>query len=200
MTLAQAAAIYKSMTSRPRRLRDVGPAGTGKTHVAAAAARLWTLAGKGDVILLAPSQEAANVLRQATSGAYPVYNTAQFLGHLEGRRGARGPVEIRPGTLLLADESSMTSMADLRDIAQHAGDNGATLRLLGDDGQLTAPEGGGGLSLITRSQEHVQLAEPKRFTAGWEADASLRVRTGDTAVLDEYEEQAGFAAAAPSTR
>ena len=61
-------------------------------------------------------------------------------------------------------------------------------RPFGDDGQLTAPEGGGGLSLITRSQEHVQLAEPKRFAAEWEADASLRVRTGDAAVLDEYEE------------
>ena len=35
----------------------------------------------------------------------------------------------------------------------------------------------------------MQLAEPKRFAAGWEADASLRVRTGDAAVLDEYEEQ-----------
>jgi AAA domain/TrwC relaxase len=188
-TLAQAAATHRALTSDRTGYAIVGPAGTGKTHVAAAAARMWTLAGKGDVILLAPSQSAANVLRDATGGAYPVYNTAQFLGHLEGRRGARGAVEIRPGTLLLADESSMTSMADLRDLAQHAGDNGSTLRLFGDDGQLTAPEGGGGLSLMTRSQEHVQLAEPKRFAAGWEADASLRVRTGDAAVLDEYEEQ-----------
>ena len=82
----------------------------------------------------------------------------------------------------------MTSMADLRDIAEYAAENGSVFRPLGDDGQLTAPEGGGGLSLITRSQEHVQLAEPKRFAAEWEADASLRVRTGDAAVLDEYEE------------
>ena len=189
VTLAQAAATHQAMTGDRTGYAIVGPAGTGKTHVAAAAARMWTLAGKGDVILLAPSQEAANVLRQATGGAYPVYNTAQFLGHLEGRRGARGPVEIRPGTLLLADESSMTSMADLRDTAKYADDHGSVLRLFGDDGQLTAPEGGGGLSLLTRSQEHVQLAEPKRFVAGWEADASLRVRTGDTGVLDEYEEQ-----------
>ena len=189
VTLAQAAAAYQAITSDRTGYAIVGPAGTGKTHVAAAAARLWTLAGKGDVILLAPSQAAADVLRKATHGAYPVYNTAQFLGHLEDRRGARGPVEIHPGTLLLADESSMTSMADLRDIARYAAENGSALRLLGDDGQLTAPEGGGGLSLMTRSQEHVQLAEPKRFAAGWEAEASLRVRTGDAAVLDAYEEQ-----------
>ena len=189
LTLAQAAAAYQAMTSDRTGYALVGPAGTGKTHVAAAAARMWTAAGKGDVILLAPSQAAANVLRQATGGQFPVYNTAQFLGHLEGRRGALGPVEIRPGTLLLADESSMTSMSDLRDISAYAAENESVFRPLGDDGQLTAPEGGGGLSLMTRSQEHVQLAEPKRFVAGWEADASLRVRTGDAAILDEYEER-----------
>ena len=188
LTLAQAAAVHQAMTSDRGGYAIVGPAGTGKTHVAAVAARMWTAAGKGDVILLAPSQNAANVLRQATHDQYPVYNFAQFLGHLENERGALGPIRINPGTLLLADESSMTAMADLRDTAQHAARNGAALRLLGDDGQLTAPEGGGGLSLITRSQEHVQLAEPKRFAAEWEADASLRVRTGDAAVLDVYEE------------
>ena len=188
VTLAQAAATHRALTNDRTGYAIVGPAGTGKTHVAAQAARMWTLAGRGDVILLAPSQSAADVLREATGGQHPVYNTAQFLGHLEGRRGARGPVRIEPGTLLLADESSMTSMADLRDTARHAAGNGSTLRLFGDDGQLTAPEGGGGLSLMTRSQEHVQLAEPKRFAAGWEGDASLRVRTGDGAVLDTYEE------------
>ena len=188
LTLAQAAALHQALTSDRTGYAMVGPAGTGKSHVAAKGAGMWTEAGKGDVILLAPSQNAADVLRQMTGGQYPVYNTAQFLGHLEGERGALGPIAIRPGTLLLGDESSMTSMADLRDAAKYAADNGSALRLLGDDGQLTAPEGGGGLSLITRSQEHVQLAEPKRFAAEWEADASLRVRTGDAAVLDEYEQ------------
>ena len=188
LTLAQAAALHQAMTSDRTGYATVGPAGTGKTHVAAMAAQMWTDAGKGDVILLAPSQAAADVLRQMTHDQYPVYNTAQFLGHLENERGALGPVAIKPGTLLLADESSMTSMADLRDLAAYAADNGSVFRPLGDDGQLTAPEGGGGLSLITRSQEHVQLAEPKRFAAEWEADASLRVRAGDAAILDKYEE------------
>ena len=188
VTLAQAAAIHQAMTSDRTGYATVGPAGTGKTTVAVAEARMWRDAGKGDVIFITPSQAAGNVIRQASNNEFPVYNFAQFLGHLENERGALGPVAIKPGTLLLADESSMTSMADLRDTAKYAAENGSVFRPLGDDGQLTAPEGGGGLSLITRSQEHVQLAEPKRFVAEWEADASLRVRTGDTAVLDEYEE------------
>ena len=188
LTLAQAAALHRSITTDRTGYAMVGPAGTGKTHVAAMAAQMWKDAGKGDVILLAPSQTAADVLRQMTGGQYPVYNTAQFLGHLENERGALGPIAIKPGTLLLADESSMTSMADLRDLAAYAAETGSVFRPLGDHGQLTAPEGGGGLSLMTRSQEHVQLAEPKRFAAEWEADASLRVRAGDPAVLDVYEE------------
>ena len=188
LTLAQAAALHQSMTSDRTGYATVGPAGTGKSHVAAAGAKMWTDAGKGDVILLAPTQAAADVLRQMTGGQYPVYNTAQFLGHLEHERGALGPVAIKPGTLLLADESSVTSMADLRDLAAYAAETGSVFRPFGDDGQLTAPEGGGGLSLMTRSQEHVQLAEPKRFAAEWEADASLRLRTGDASVLDQYEE------------
>ena len=91
----------QAMTSDRTGYATVGPAGTGKSHVAAAAAQMWRDAGKGDVILLAPSQNAANVLRQMTGDQYPVYNTAQFLGHLEHERGALGPVAIRPGTLLL---------------------------------------------------------------------------------------------------
>ena len=200
LTLAQAAALHQSQTSDRTGYATVGPAGTGKSHVAAAAARIWTEAGKGDVILLAPTQAAADVLREMTGGQYPVYNTAQFLGHLEGERGALGPVAVNPGTLLIADESSVTSMADHRDLAAYAAETGSAYKPIGDDGQLTAPEGGGGLSLMTRSQEHVQLAEPKRFAAGWEADASLRVRAGDPAVLDKYEEHGRIRGAARSTR
>ena len=188
VTLAQAAALHASLTSDRTGYATVGPAGTGKTHVAAAAARMWRDAGKGDVILVAPSQAACNVLRDATNNEFPVYNTAQFLGHVEGERGKLGPVKINPGTLILADESSMTSLPDLRDIAMHAADNESVFRPIGDGGQLTAPEGGGGLALLTRSQEHVQLAEPLRFAAEWEGGASLRLRAGDTAILNKYDQ------------
>ena len=47
-------------------------------------------------------------------------NTAEFLGHLTGAREARGPKTLRPGTLLLLDEASMMSMADLAAIMRLA--------------------------------------------------------------------------------
>jgi hypothetical protein len=72
------------------------PAGSGKTRVLAEAARIWAEAGLGPVIGITPSQSARNTL---AAGVSVSYNAAQFLGHLPGRRGARGPVRIGPGTL-----------------------------------------------------------------------------------------------------
>ena len=62
------------------------------------AGRAWEAAGLGPVIGITPSQSARNTL---AAGVPESYNTAQFLGHLPGQRGARGPVAIGPGTLLL---------------------------------------------------------------------------------------------------
>jgi hypothetical protein len=82
----------------------------------------------------------------------------------------------------------MTNIEDIRKLASLAGANAAKILILGDDGQLTAVEGGGGMRLITREQEHAQLVEPVRFAAEWEGEASLRLRTGDAAVLTEYDQ------------
>ena len=93
------------------------PAGSGKTRVLAEAARIWAEAGLGPVIGITPSQSARNTL---AAGVPVSYNAAQFLGHLPGRRGARGPVRIGPGTLLVIDEASMLSGPDLADLIAYA--------------------------------------------------------------------------------
>jgi hypothetical protein len=92
----QAAAALAALTGG--RLVSVinAPAGSGKTRVLAEAARIWAEAGLGPVIGITPSQSARNTL---AAGVPVSYNAAQFLGHLPGRRGARGPVPIGPGTL-----------------------------------------------------------------------------------------------------
>jgi hypothetical protein len=43
----------------------------------------------------------------------------------------------------------------------------------------------------------VQLAEPVRFTAAWERDASLRVRQGDPTALDDYDQHGRIRGAPP---
>ena len=88
------------------------PAGSGKTWVLTAAGQAWAAAGLGRVIGITPSQSARNTL---AVGVPESYNTAQFLGHLPGQRGARGPVQLRPGDLVLMDEASMVANPDLAD-------------------------------------------------------------------------------------
>jgi hypothetical protein len=187
LRLDQAAAAFVALTSNRRAEILVGPAGSGKTVTAAAAARLWREAGMGPVHGLTTSQAARNVLREA--GVDVADNTAVFLGHLAGQREARGARPVAPGTLLLLDEASMMSIADLAAIMRVAAARNCRVLITGDHEQLAAVEGGGGMMMLARQLGYVQLAEPVRFTHEWERDATLRLRAGDTSVLAQYEEQ-----------
>jgi hypothetical protein len=182
LRLDQAAAIWHVLTS-PRAAEVItGPAGTGKTRALAAAARCWG----GPVVGTATSQNATNELRQA--GVTVAANTTQLIAGLAG---------IRPGSLILVDEGSMVSMAHLAALVDHAARNGCKLVLAGDQQQLDAVEGGGAMMLLASRLGYVQLAEPVRFTAAWERDASLRLRQGDPAALDDYDQHGRIHGAPP---
>jgi len=186
LRLDQAAAAHLVLTSARRAEVLAGPAGSGKTRTVAEMARIWRDAGMGEVIGLTTSQTARNVL--ADAGITEAYNTARFLGHLHGRREARGPLSVEPGSLLILDEASMMSIADMAAILTIARDQSCKVVIAGDHQQLTAVEGGGAMMMLARRHGYVQLAEPQRFTAAWERDATLRLRAGDVTVLAEYEE------------
>ncbi len=134
---------------------------------------------------ITPSQSARNTL---AAGVPESYNCAQFLGHLPGQRGARGPVQLRPGDPVLMDEASMVSTPDLADVITQAAAAGTKVILAGDTQQLQAVENGGGMSLLADALGYAQLTEPVRFRAAWEQQASLRLRDGDTSVLAEYDQ------------
>jgi hypothetical protein len=64
--------------------------------------------------------------------AVPVsYNSAQFLGRLPGRRGARSPMETSQRPLLLVDEASTMSGPDLADLIAYAQDHDGKVILAG---------------------------------------------------------------------
>jgi AAA domain-containing protein len=159
-------------------------AGSGKTRVLAEIARIWAIGG-GAVIGITPSQSARNTL---AAGVPRSYNSAQFLGHLPGRRGARGAVPIGPDTLLLIDEASMLSGPDLAGLIAYAKARGAKIILAGDLSQLQAVQNGGGMSLLAQTLGYARLARPVRFRHAWEQQASLGLRDGDTTVLAEYDQ------------
>jgi len=181
----QAAAAWSMLTDGRRVSVLNAPAGSGKTHVLAALRRAWESAGLGPVIGITTSQSARNTL---AAGIPESYNTAQFLGHLPGQRGARGPLPIVPGSLLSVDEASTVSGPDLADLISLAEATDSKVILAGDTGQLQAVENGGGMALLADQLGYVQLAQPTRFRASWEQAACLRLRAGDASVLAEYDQ------------
>ncbi len=171
--------IYEGLTSRRRVSVGVGPAGSGKTHTVAAGAKAWEANG-GEVIGLTCAQAARDVL--AAAGIKDSYNTTKFLMRFE-----RG-MPMRPGTLFVVDEGSMVSMNHLARIIDLADKHDCKVFLTGDHEQLAAVESGGGMTMLANHLGHTQLAVPVRFKAGWERDASLRLRGGDKTALDAYAE------------
>ena len=144
LTAEQSAAVLSVLTDGKRVSVINAPAGSGKTRVMTEAARVWAAAGR-PVVGITPSQSARNTL---AAGVTESYNTAQFLGHLPGQRGARGPLDITEDTLLLVDESSMIPTPDLADVVSLAEERSAKMVLAGDTGQLQAVENGGAMSLL----------------------------------------------------
>ncbi len=181
----QAAAALSALTDAKRVSVINAPAGSGETHVLTEIGQAWAAAGLGPVAGITAAQSARNTL---AAGVPMSRNSAQFLGHLPGHRGARSPIETGPTPLLLIDETSTMSGPDLADLIRYAETRDGKVILAGDTSQLQAVENGGGMSLLAGALGYARLAEPVRFRAAWEQQASLRLREGDTAVLADYDQ------------
>jgi hypothetical protein len=181
----QAAAALSVLTDGKRVSVINAPAGSGKTRVLTETGRAWTAARLGPVVGITASQSARNTL---AAGVPQSYNAAQFLGHLPGRRGARGPVDTGQAPLLMIDEASTMPGPDLADLISYAEARSGKVLMAGDTSQLQAVENGGGMSLLADALGYARLAEPTRFRAAWEQAASLRLHDGDTTVLAAYDE------------
>ncbi|BCR81699.1 MobF family relaxase [Arachnia rubra] len=146
----------------------IGPAGAGKTTamrvatqaIASAGARTWGVT---------VSAAAAEQLETATG--MPSVTIAKWLHeHRQGR------LNIQPGDVVVVDEAGMASATDLAAITRTARNNGAFVRLVGDDRQLQAIGAGGALKMLTHEADVVRLETLHRFTDEHEAAASLRLR------------------------
>jgi hypothetical protein len=89
--------------------------------------------------------------------------------------------------VLVLDEATQASTADLAMIQEAAKQAGARLNPVGDTEQLGSPEAGGMLQLLAQEVPSAELHEVRRFDAQWEADASVRLRSGDFAVIATYD-------------
>lgn len=161
----------------------IGPAGTGKTTTLASLRKTWELAhGRGSVVGLAPSADAAQVL--ADDLGIRTENTAKWLHeHDQGRW------HLRRGQLMIVDEASLSGTLALDRLAAHAHQTGAKLLLVGDWAQLGAVDAGGALGMLARDLDTTpELHDVRRFHNPWERQASLKLRIGDTGALTAYAE------------
>jgi len=186
----------------------------------------------GTVVGLAPSAAAAAVLREeitgrdgnpegtadGPTGADPALSPgsvstdtlAKLLWHVrDGSVDAPStPGWVRgigPDTLVILDEAGMAGTLDLADAVDWLLTRGATVRLVGDDQQLSTVSAGGVLRDLARTHGAVTLSQVLRFThpptgpangsragaAGGEPNhaegaASLALRDGDPAAIAYY--------------
>jgi AAA domain len=179
----QAALVRQMCTSGARLQLAIAPAGAGKTTAMRAITLAWSHDG-GQVLGLAPSAAAAAVLAEQTGiRADTLAKLTWSLRHGELPDWAAA---VGPSTLLIIDEVGMADTLTLDTAVQFAIDQGASVRLIGDDQQLAAIGAGGVLRDITQTHGALQLTELHRFTNPGEAAASLALRDGKSTALNYY--------------
>ncbi len=178
-------AVVMMLTAAAATTVLIAPAGAGKSHTVAEFSRLWTSFTGRRVIGLTTSTNAARVLEH--EGLAESYNIAEFLGKTEGSHEPRRPVPLHQGDVLVLDEASQLSTADLAMIGEAARQAGARVIATGDTAQLGAVEAGGMFRLLAQEVPAAQLHEVRRFTAEWERQASVRLRDGDLAAAAAYD-------------
>ena len=181
----QRGAVQMMLTTTAATAVLVAPAGAGKSHTMAAFARLWTTFTGRRVIGLTTSTNAARVL--AHEGLAESYNIAQFLGKTEGSDELRRPVPLHRDDVLVLDEASQLSTADLALIGEAARQAGARIIATGDTAQLGAVDASGMFRLLAREVPAAELHEVRRFDAEWERHASIQLRDGDPAAIAAYD-------------
>ncbi len=141
----------------------VAPAGAGKSHTMAEFARLWTTLTGRRVIGLTTSTNAARVLQH--EGLAESYNIAEFLGKTEGSDELRRPVPLHQDDVLVLDEASQLSTADLAMIGEAARQAAARITATGDTAQLGAVEAGGMFGLLSGETANARYEEWSARTA-----------------------------------
>jgi hypothetical protein len=94
-----------------------------------------------------------------------------------------------PGDVVLVDEAGMAGTLLLDQLVQLAASRGAVVRLLGDDRQLPAVEGGGALRLVADAPGTPVLSTLYRFNDPGEAEATLQLRIGNASAVDWYHQR-----------
>ena len=177
LNAGQAALVTEMATSGARVQLAIAPAGAGKTTAMRALTAAWT-AGGGDVVGLAPSATAATVLGEAIAARTDTM--AKLLWHLDHdpEHLPAWAGRIGPTSLVVVDEAGMADTLSLDRLIEFVTARGGSVRLVGDDQQLSAIGAGGVLRDVRATHGALHLTELMRFAGPAEGAASLALRDG----------------------
>lgn len=188
LNAGQATLVREMATSGARLQLAIAPAGSGKTTAMRALASAWADGG-GTIVGLAPSAAAADALRSQIDTQTDTL--AKLTHSLEQARetGAAMPdwvAGIDSSTLVVIDEAGMADTLSLDAAVSYILERGGSVRLIGDDQQLSAIGAGGVLRDIRATHGALQLTELVRFKDPAEGAASLALREGKAEALGFY--------------
>jgi conjugative relaxase-like TrwC/TraI family protein len=163
----------------------VGPAGTGKTTALRTATNLLNRAGK-PIFGVAPTAAAAQVLADETGMTADTLDKLLYEHHQPGRP-PHPAYDLAADTTIILDEAGTASIPNLAQLARLAQEKRWRVVMVGDPQQFNAVGRGGMFTHLTQTHDPVQLDEVHRFVHEWERTASLRLRTGDPTILNEYD-------------
>lgn len=197
LALLEALANGTQLTSGQRELVDamarsgrrvqlaIAPAGTGKTTAMRTLGAAWAESG-GTVVGLAPSAAAAKALADQLD--VPCDTLAKLTWSLDNPDQPQPAwmAAIGPDSLVVIDEAGMADTLSLDRAIDHIVGRGGSVRLVGDDRQLSAIGAGGVLADIEAAIGACRLTEVLRFDDPAEAEASLALRDGRAEALGYY--------------
>jgi len=183
LNAGQATLVREMATSGARLQLAVAPAGSGKTTAMRGLAQAW-VEGGGSVIGLAPSAAAADALRSQIDTQTDTL--AKLTHSLMTGDVPDWVAGIDSSTLVVIDEAGMADTLSLDAAVSYVLDRGGSVRLVGDNRQLSAIGAGGVLRDIHATHGALQLTELVRFTDPAEGAASLALREGNSEALGFY--------------
>ncbi|WP_268793754.1 AAA family ATPase [Mycolicibacterium wolinskyi] len=179
--------LVTEMATNGRRLAlALAPAGAGKTTAMAALSQAWRSSG-GRVLGLAPTAAAAIELGSDLNA--PTDTLDKYIQLAQNPGYSQIPAwfdTVDKSTLLIIDEAGKAGTLQLDTVISDAIAKGASVRLVGDDGQIASISAGGVLRDIAAETDALTLSQLVRFVAPEEGAASLALRAGDPAGIGFY--------------
>lgn len=182
----QVALVTEMATSGRRVALALAPAGAGKTTAMAALSQAWRSSG-GNVVGLAPTAAAAIELGHDLAAATDTLD--KYINLIDNPSNSIVPQwfdDVDESTLLIIDEAGKAGTLQLDTVIAHAIAKGASVRLVGDDGQIASISAGGVLRDLAHKFGALTLSQLVRFVAPAEGAASLALRAGDPSGIGFY--------------